>query len=82
MVEVENDVYGDDEEVVEVRVDNQIIDVQVEDKRVSMANSNLMNVMQQVVDYQDEQAIEREVEEQKYEVDYQQQDYQYDNNYE
>ena len=82
MVEVENDVYGDDEEVVEVRVDNQIIDVQVEHKRVSMANSNLMNVMQQVVDYQDEQAIEREVEEQKYEVDYQQQDYQYDNNYE
>ena len=82
MVEVENDVYGDDEEVVEVRVDNQIIDVEVEDKRVSMANSNLMNVMQQVVDYQDEQAIEREVEEQKYEDDYQQQDYQYDNNYE
>jgi hypothetical protein len=45
MVEVVNDVYGDDEEVVEVRVDNQIIDVEVEDKRVSMANSNLMNVM-------------------------------------
>lgn len=54
-----------------------------------MANSNLMNVMQQVVDYQEEQDIEREeeeqaiqqeIEEQKYEDGYQQQDYQYDDN--
>lgn len=53
-----------------------------------MANSNLMNVIQQVVDYQEEQDIEREeeqaiqqeIEEQKYEDGYQQQDYQYDDN--
>lgn len=88
---ISNAPYNDvEEEVVEVRVGNEIIEVEVADKqRVSMANSNLMNVMQQVVDYQEkqhierdeeEQAIRQEIEEQKYEDGYQQQDHQYDDN--
>lgn len=40
-----------------------------------MANSNLMNVMQQVVDYQEEQDIEREEEEQAIQQEIEEQKY-------